>query len=127
MPLRKIGPAKMHGEKEHHGCSVPGCEDAHNGHGYCAKHRSIRKLYGLDPIEYERILAAQDNCCAICQKPCATRKKLSVDHDHATGEVRGLVCLLCNMGLGKFRDGAELLRRAVAYLESPRATRPEAA
>lgn len=51
--------------------------------------------------------------CIICGKPA----KLSVDHDHQTGDVRGGLCTNCNLGLGHFKDNPELLRLAALYLE----------
>lgn len=58
------------------------------------------------------MLAEQDGRCKICGQ----LKKLNVDHDHATGEVRGLLCHGCNVGIGFFRDSPELLRSAIDYL-----------
>jgi len=76
-------------------------------------------------ISYERYLElseATKNACYICgDKETAInskgeRRMLSVDHDHKTGEVRGLLCHRCNAGLGYFRDNQELLKVAVEYL-----------
>lgn len=58
------------------------------------------KEYGIDETIYERILAYQNIVCGICRKPCATGKRLGVDHDHETDEVRGLLCFSCNTKLG---------------------------
>lgn len=51
--------------------------------------------------------------CAICRE----RPAEHVDHDHETGEVRGVLCFTCNVGLGNFRDRPDLLDKAVHYLE----------
>ena len=67
--------------------------------------------------EYERFLSEQDGVCAICLKPCQTGQRLSVDHDHVTGAVRGLLCRRCNSGLGHFQDSLDLLKKALMYLE----------
>lgn len=58
------------------------------------------------------MLAEQDGLCAICREAPAEH----VDHDHKTGRVRGLLCFNCNGALGQFRDRADLMLRAVAYL-----------
>lgn len=76
-----------------------------------------QKVYGLAPGQYDLLLAAQDGRCAICRIATGKARRLSVDHDHATGEVRGLLCTNCNRTvLG--HDG-EILRRALAYLADP--------
>lgn len=85
--------------------------------------RQLRFTYGLDTNDYDRLLAEQGGSCAICDRPCASGRRLAVDHDHACcptrscGKcVRGLLCGTCNRSLGGFRDDPELLLRAVAYL-----------
>lgn len=80
------------------------------------------KTYGLSHDEYKRLLRKQEEVCAICGKPETLKIKgkvatLSVDHNHNTGEIRGLLCSRCNRGLGVFNDDIGLLKKAVAYLE----------
>ena len=72
-------------------------------------------LYGLTLEDYDTMLAEQNNSCAICNKTVGGN--LFVDHDHKTGEVRGLLCNGCNSGLGMLKDNLDLLRSAVLYLE----------
>jgi len=79
--------------------------------------RSLRRHYGITEQDYADLLAAQEGVCAICGKECATGKRLAVDHNHATGNVRGLLCQACNLALGQFRESRELLAAAIAYLE----------
>lgn len=78
---------------------------------------NLRRRYGLSMDEYNAILAAQDGLCAICKGPPGARR-LAVDHDHETGEVRGLLCPNCNRGIGNFRDDPSLLRAAIEYLSA---------
>lgn len=79
--------------------------------------RLREKLYGLTAAEHEAMLQRQQGRCAICKSAAA----LSVDHDHETGQVRGLLCPRCNHGLGNFRDDAEFLASAIGYLAGARA------
>lgn len=81
-----------------------------------ARSHALRK-FGLTEGSYEILLTRQGGCCDICKKPEKFKKRLAVDHDHATGKVRGLLCQDCNTSLGKFGDSVEILRNAVAYLE----------
>ena len=60
----------------------------------------------------------QGESCAICNGG-TSKHFLAVDHDHRTGEVRGLLCANCNKVLGRFRDSVERFRRAAAYLDNP--------
>lgn len=76
----------------------------------------LRMLYGLSVEQYEAMLKDQGAACAICGKTNRSGRRLSVDHDHATGAIRGLLCAKCNQGLGLLQDSPELLGAAAAYL-----------
>ena len=77
------------------------------------------RRYKITREDYNKIYKEQTGCCAICRTFETGRghKYLHVDHDHETGEVRGLLCDLCNRGLGYFKDNCHFLRRAAHYLE----------
>ena len=78
-----------------------------------------KRVYGITGEQYDAILAAQAGRCAICQNLPRTMN-LAIDHNHKTGEVRGLLCRRCNQNvLGGAREDPEMLRRAARYLESP--------
>jgi hypothetical protein len=80
----------------------------------------IEKTYGITAEEYWAVYEAQGRVCAICQRATGKTRKLAVDHDHKTGEPRGILCSPCNRGvLGHLRDDPEALRRAADYLEHP--------
>jgi hypothetical protein len=82
--------------------------------------RTLKRAYGLTVEGYFAILSAQGGGCAICGKTSEEQgRKLAVDHCHATGKVRGILCDPCNQGLGSYRDNVTLLRRAIEYLETP--------
>lgn len=67
--------------------------------------------------EYLLIHDKQDGKCAICcRDESELAKKLAVDHDHATGRVRGLLCDDCNLAIGRLQDSPKILRRALDYL-----------
>lgn len=81
------------------------------------------RLYNLSQDDYARLLDEQGGVCAICHQPeryidsrTGHARNLSVDHDHATGHVRGLLCGRCNRGLGQFNDDLASLTRAAEYL-----------
>ena len=76
--------------------------------------------YGLSPEDFDILWKSQSGCCAICAKPLidSGHDGLHVDHDHQTGEVRGLLCGHCNRGLGQFLDSLQLLEAAVEYMKS---------
>jgi hypothetical protein len=82
------------------------------------------KLYGLRPQDYIDLYEAQEGRCKICGETGEAfgGRRLHVDHDHATGRVRGLLCGLCNTGIGHLGDSPERLRTAASYLEEARAT-----
>lgn len=76
--------------------------------------------FGLTPESYDALLAEQRGLCAICRtsEPGGRwNSRFAVDHDHATGLVRGLLCSHCNVMLGNAKDDPVRLRAAAAYLE----------
>lgn len=75
-----------------------------------------RRRYSIEPAEYNALLAQQGGLCAICGNGPTPRKGLSADHDHATGKVRSLLCGLCNMAIGGFREDITILQKAIKYL-----------
>lgn len=75
----------------------------------------LRVRYGITPEEYDRLLRDQNGCCAICSDP-PNKRRLHVDHDHVTGQVRQLLCSNCNTALGKFDSDPDLLLKARDYL-----------
>jgi hypothetical protein len=72
--------------------------------------------FKLPLAAWNKIFDFQQGKCAICG---CTLKKANTDHDHKTGEVRGLLCARCNRALGRFGDRLDLLQAAVAYLLNP--------
>lgn len=78
---------------------------------------NLRQKYGVTEQRFNQASAAIGGACEICGKQCGVHKNLSVDHDHDTGFVRGLLCMKCNAGIGKFGDSADLLRSALEYME----------
>ena len=87
--------------------------------------RQLFRLYGLEPAEAHTLFDAFYSRCAICGQveTAVSRtgrpKSISVDHDHDTGRIRGVLCDRCNLALGYLRDNPDLLRRAADYLERP--------
>lgn len=76
--------------------------------------------FGLRRADYERLLTAQNGVCAICSGQCPTGRRLAVDHDHATGRVRALLCFVCNSRVGlvekRLRNWRDYEASAMAYL-----------
>ena len=78
----------------------------------------LKQKFGINYDQYQMILQEQNGVCAICdESEPVVNRSLSVDHDHETGKIRGLLCSNCNPGIGKFKEKIELLKKAVAYLE----------
>jgi hypothetical protein len=76
----------------------------------------LKKHYGLSITQYEEMLTAQSGRCGLCGGTDWGRKGPCVDHDHATGKVRALLCVNCNLGLGHFQDNPERLASAIDYV-----------
>lgn len=100
----------------------PECRAARLAWQRGAKGRKIklRYRYGIEAEEYDRLLKSQDGRCAICRtdRPGGRyNDKLLIDHDHATGKIRGLLCQRCNGALGLFGDDLAGIMRVVEYLK----------
>lgn len=80
----------------------------------------LRYKYGISLEEYDVMFAEQDGACWICQNLCATGQRLSVDHCHDTGVVRGLLCKRCNSAIGMLQEDADLVLRAADYMTRAR-------
>lgn len=87
------------------------------------RRRNLSK-YGMTMEQFEVLNLSQNGLCAICGEPPykdqedPRKKRLSVDHNHETGLVRGLLCDSCNIGIGMFRDSPERLQSAIDYLKA---------
>ena len=82
----------------------------------------LKGRYGITPEEYQKMHDEQDGVCAICKQPetllhqNGNIRRLVVDHNHETDEVRALLCTKCNLMVGNSLDNPELLEKAAAYL-----------
>jgi len=83
--------------------------------------RARQRRYGITPDQYNQLLTEQQHCCAICQQPFTEHKRAvltpCVDHCHASGAVRGILCSGCNRMLGLAKDNRDILLKAVDYLD----------
>jgi len=83
------------------------------------KNRQLKCDHGITLEMYNQMLSHQDNRCAICGiQADAIKTALAVDHNHTTGQIRGLLCMKCNRGIGYLKDSIETLEKAKLYLES---------
>ncbi|WP_305789012.1 endonuclease VII domain-containing protein [Symbioplanes lichenis] len=97
------------------------CRVCHNARGKETKDRlyggsreyHLRARYGIGQADFDALLDEQGGVCAIC----GAADPEHVDHDHATGWVRGILCFNCNGGLGQFRDNPAHLAQAITYLK----------
>lgn len=77
------------------------------------RHYRLKSRHGIGAEEVQQMIDAQGGLCLIClERPAA-----QVDHDHATGRIRGILCLKWNAGLGAFKDNVETIYRAIDYLD----------
>jgi hypothetical protein len=78
----------------------------------------LKKLYGIRIKDYNSLFSKQGGCCAICNThQSQLEKKLFVDHNHNNNLIRGLLCSKCNFLIGQSNDSADILRKAIRYLE----------
>lgn len=92
------------------------------------KHQQLKRKFGISINEYNDMVAAQNNCCAICEKHETAVykgkiKALAVDHDHESGKIRGLLCQACNILIGYSNENEDTLIAAIKYLQKHNGTR----
>lgn len=108
--------------KNGHTVSAEDVKTYSNGHRRCrfcvsdstAKQR-FRK-YGITLEHYQSVLETQGGVCAVCQHEFGGPRDEHIDHDHITGQVRGILCSQCNTAIGKFKDSPEIIIRAAEYI-----------
>ncbi|NUO57247.1 MAG: hypothetical protein HOV78_11315 [Hamadaea sp.] len=97
-------------------CTLCGTEAARRPEARAkAREARYRRKYGIGVADFEALLADQAGRCAICSRTL-TPENWHVDHDHEDGRVRGVLCDLCNKGLGQFKDNVGNLVSAIEYL-----------
>ena len=109
-------------------CKYIGCDKPRACSGtYCQKHymRPRKRLnrYGLTHEQFEVMLEAQDGRCAICRTDTPKGSggfHWCVDHDHVTGQVRGILCGHCNQGIGMLQDDPDVIAGAAWYVRKHR-------
>ncbi len=74
----------------------------------------LKREFGITIEQYEAMLEAQGNVCAICSDPIGDRG--GVDHNHSTGKVRDVLCQFCNIAIGNLRDDPQRAEAVAAYL-----------
>lgn len=79
----------------------------------------LKSAYGIAPDVVASMFDSQAGLCAICccRLGSDSKSAMHIDHDHATGVVRGLLCVRCNIGIGMFDENADSFQRAIAYLK----------
>lgn len=82
------------------------------------KRRYLITSYGLTESEFLSILERQKYSCAICGSKDWGKESPSIDHCHETGRIRGLLCNMCNRGLGLFKDDYSILEKAAEYVRN---------
>jgi hypothetical protein len=103
-------------------CKVPDCQRQARAAGYCTNHHRRFSRFGITHIEFEGLLRSQRGRCGICRagKPGGSSGEWCIDHDHVTGQIRGLLCSACNSGIGMLRDDPEIIAAASRYVTKHR-------
>ena len=80
---------------------------------------SLKKRFNITLEQYNEMFTKQNGRCKICSKhQSEIARSLSVDHDHITGKVRGLLCSNCNCVLGLVKDSVDILEKSKLYLQT---------
>ena len=99
-----------------------GCAGKRPSRRGAVRRSRLKRLYGLTVEQYDAMLAKQRGRCAICGSTEPKHTNWSVDHDHVTGQVRGILCSACNTGIGQLQDDPDIVRKALEYIVKHRQT-----
>jgi hypothetical protein len=99
-------------------CKIENCKKPHAAKEFCRTHYEMTRQNIIIDQRVRLMIDNHRGLCDICKTdiPGFGRRNLSVDHDHKTGIVRGMLCQKCNIGLGNFNDSPDLLEKAIKYL-----------
>ena len=118
----KLSKKMKDGSKHYYPSTTPYCKNCERVSGQA---RKLKDRFGITFDDYYRMEVKQNHRCAICGKHVQeiiddghVNARLSIDHDHNTGKLRGLLCRFCNLGIGNLMDDTKLLRKAIEYLDS---------
>jgi hypothetical protein len=135
LPVRKLARETgnfKHGSPQgynYHKCRCDACKEWNRNYVATNRERfsnNVRRnqlaQYGITPQEYQAMGDAQGWLCAVCKCPRSDerRRRLCVDHDHETGEVRGLLCGLCNTAAGQLQDDPAIIEELARYIRRSR-------
>lgn len=96
----------------------------HARHKDHVKDKNLQNHYGITLGDLQTMLHQQEGVCAICQSGDWGKYGPMVDHDHATGLIRGILCTRCNVALGMMKDDPKLLMSAIHYLTAHQEVQP---
>lgn len=98
-------------------CNHQGYVDWRKNNPIRARARGMLNRYGLDFSTYAQALERQDNRCMVCREKFSKPPQIDHDHTKPSFRLRGLLCHLCNKGLGCFRESVPTLKSAIQYLQ----------
>lgn len=82
------------------------------------RRNNLKRCYGITQNEYEKLFKQQNGVCKVCGQKEALRQSLSIDHNHKTNKVRGLLCHKCNRAIGLLQDDITIVNNLLVYLQS---------
>lgn len=83
------------------------------------KNKNLKSKYKITLDEYNNLFLLQNGCCKICNlHQLKFKRKLAVDHNHKTGEVRGLLCHNCNLAIGLLYENEDIINNVLLYLRA---------
>lgn len=100
----------------------PDCRKDPRPDAQIRERRRTLRTYGLTQEEWGRLIVLQGDACAVCKttQPGNRGERWHIDHDHVTGQVRGLLCHMCNVGIGNLRDDPQIMMAAARYVAAHR-------